>query len=145
MTSPDSTSTRTPAEVVRAVMDGVTRAIMGDESALGNVHDLYADPTYVLHPLSPELPPLVTRDDFVRHAEALASNLVRPDSHRAAGVVVHQTTDPELIVTEFHYETAVNGTTMIMPCIWVTRVRDGRIVEARVYSGTPHPAGSPAA
>jgi ketosteroid isomerase-like protein len=138
MTSPDST--KSPAEVVRAVQDCVTRAFTGDESAMEDLRGLYAEPTYVRHPLSPEIPPLVTRQDFVRHAEGLARNLVRPDSHRAADVVIHETTDPELVVTEFHYEIVVNGATMIMPCIWVTRVRDGRIVEARDYNGAPHPA-----
>jgi hypothetical protein len=28
---------------------------------------------------------------------------------------------------------------MITPCVWVTRVRDGRIVEARDYNGQPRP------
>ena len=43
------------------------------------------------------------------------------------------------MVTEFRYESTVNGTTMVTLCIWVTWVRDGRIVEARDYNGAPQP------
>jgi hypothetical protein len=55
------------------------------------------------------------------------------------------TTDPELVVTEFHYETIQNGTKMITPCVWVTRVREGRIIEARDYNGNAHPLQAEAA
>ncbi|HVT70729.1 MAG TPA: nuclear transport factor 2 family protein, partial [Trebonia sp.] len=130
-------STRTPAEVVRAVMDCVSRGLTGDVTAGADILGLYADPTYVIHPMRPELPPIVTRDDFQRHSAAIAADRATPESHRAADVVIHQTTDPELVVTEFHYETVVDGTTLFMPCVWVTRVRDGRIVEAHDYNGTP--------
>ncbi|MFC4244531.1 nuclear transport factor 2 family protein [Gryllotalpicola reticulitermitis] len=132
--------TRTPAEVVHAVLDCVSRAVMGDASALDDMTELYADPTYVLHPMRPDLPPVRTHDDFRRHASAIGTRRARPDSHRAADVVVRETTDPELVVTEFHYETIVDGQTLITPCIWVTRVRNGRIVEARDYNGERHAA-----
>lgn len=146
MTSAAGT-TKTPAEVVRAVMDCASQMIMNDSAAErrlieARLSELYAEPTYVLHPMHPEIPPLVTHHDFLRHSAVIAERLERtgrPDSHRAANVVIHATTDPELVVTEFHYETVQNGTTMITPCIWVTRVRDGHIVEARDYNGTAHP------
>jgi ketosteroid isomerase-like protein len=136
-TAADGTSPRTPAEVVHAVLDCVSRGLTGDLSAGADILGLYADPTYVIHPMRPELPPIVTRDDFQRHRAGMSADRAAPESHRAADVVIHQTTDPELVVTEFHYETVVDGTTMFMPCVWVTRVRGGRIVEAHDYNGTP--------
>lgn len=142
MTAAAETS-NSPADVVRAVIDGVCRVVMGDTSAMARVGDLYAEPTHVLHPLRPEIPPLVTHEDFRRHAATIAERRGRPDSHRAVDIVVHTTTDPELVVTEFHYETVQDGTTMIMPCVWFTRVRDGRIVEARDYNGQPYPRNQP--
>lgn len=138
--SPSRHSKATPEEVVRAVMDCAERGIMGDRSALDDIAELYAEPTYVLHPLQPSVPPLITREDFRRHADSIGSRGPRPGSHRAADVVVHQTTDPEVVVTEFHYETVMGGATWITPCIWVTRVRDGRIVESHDYNGTAYPA-----
>jgi uncharacterized protein len=132
-----------PADVVRAVIDLATEGLTGDEATqerlAGRLAELYADPTYVVHPLSPELPALVHQDDFRRHAAALRENAPRPDDFRAIDIVTHTTTDPEVVVTEFRYAMTVSGATMFMPCIWVTRVRDGRIVEARDYNGAPHP------
>ena len=133
-----------PAEVVRAVIDLAIQGTMGDEATrnglAGRVTELYADPTYVRHPLRPDLPPLVHHEDFVRHAQAVRRpDMPQPDDFRAVDVVTHATTDPEVVVTEFRYESTVNGTAIIAPCIWVTRVRDGRIVEARDYNGDPHP------
>lgn len=129
-----------PADVVRELLDNIPRALTGDESAAGRVRDLYAEPTHVLHPLSPEIPPLVTREDFERHAEGVRKRLGRPDSYRAADIVIRTTDDPELVVTEFRYELVLDGAALTMPCVWFTRVRDGRVVEARDYNGTPHPA-----
>jgi hypothetical protein len=85
VTKPDRTGTTPPAEIVRAVMDCATRGIMGDPTALTDLAALYADPTCAVHPMRPDIPPLVT------------------------------------------------------PCIWVTRVRDGLIIEAHDYNGEPHP------
>jgi ketosteroid isomerase-like protein len=142
MTTPVKTGD-SPSEVVRAVIDLATQGVIGDAATqsrlAGRLAELYADPTYVLHPLRPDLPPLVHHDDFRRHAEAIGQNRPRPEAFRAVDIVTHATTDPELVVTEFRYEMTVNGTTMIMPCIWVTRVRDGHIIEARDYNGDPHP------
>lgn len=142
MTTPAST-TRSPAETVRAVMEQMTQLLLG-EADLDRVADLYAEPTHVLHPLQPAIPPLITHDDVRRHATALVDGMDRPDSHRAVDAVIHTTNDPELVVTEFHYETVINGATLITPCVWITRVRDGRVVEARDYNGEPRPSAATA-
>ena len=126
--------------MVRAVIDGVCRASAGDTSALGDVAALYADPTFVLHPMHPEIPPLRTQADFLRHFTALrAGTTARPVSREAVDVRVHATADPEIVVTEFRYRTVIDGATLETPCIWVTRVHDGRITEARDYNGQPAP------
>ncbi len=133
-----------PAVVVRAVIDLAIESIMSEDTDLDRLAErlaiLYSEPTYVVHPLSPDLPPLVHLDDFRRHALVIRQRMSQPTSFRAVDITTHATTDPEVVVTEFRYEAIVNGATLIMPCIWVTRVRDGRIVEARDYNGAPHPA-----
>jgi ketosteroid isomerase-like protein len=62
-----------------------------------------------------------------------------PQSRRPVDVTIHQTDDPEVVVSEFTYETVVAGETLYTPCIWVTRVQGGRIIEARDYNGQPSP------
>ena len=136
MTDPEETA-RTPEETVRAVLDGVCRVSTGDASALDEVQELYAD---ILHPMHPEIPPIRTREDLLRHFAVLRDRMTSlPTSRAAVDVRVHTTTDPEVVVTEFRYWTVVDGNTLITPCIWVTRVRDGRIVEGRDHNGRSAP------
>ena len=54
---------------------------------------------------------------------------------RPAGITVHETADPEVIVAEFRYEGTVveTGEPFTIPGIFVLRVRDGKIVESRDY------------
>jgi len=49
---------------------------------------------------------------------------------------VHQTADPEVIITEFEYagRNTENGREFVVPNIFVLRVRDGHIVESRDYA-----------
>jgi ketosteroid isomerase-like protein len=47
---------------------------------------------------------------------------------------VHQTADPEVVIFEFSYVGSANGRPFTVPCIFVTRVRDGVIVESRDYA-----------
>lgn len=129
-------SPSSPESVVRAVMDGVSRLVLGDESQIERLAALYAEPTHVVHPMAPAIPPLRTRDDLRAHFAAAPSHLGRPDAFEPAGVVVHHTTDPEVVVAEFHYELTHGGTTSSIPCVFVVRVRDGLIVESRDHAGS---------
>ncbi|MFG3020001.1 nuclear transport factor 2 family protein [Streptomyces sp. NPDC048254] len=53
---------------------------------------------------------------------------------RVVDVLVHETADPEVIVAEFAYEfTLPDDSTAKVPCVFVMRVRDGRIIESRDY------------
>lgn len=49
--------------------------------------------------------------------------------------VVHETAEPEVIVAEFNYhgQEAGTGRAFTVPCIFVMRVRDGRILASRDY------------
>ncbi len=125
---------------MRAVIDCVCRSSVGDTTALADLDALYADPTYVLHPMRPELPAVRTRDHFLRHWAAVSQQAASAaDARRPVDLTVHTTSDPEVVITEFKYETNVGDQTLYTPCIWVTRVSDGRIIEARDYNGQAGP------
>jgi ketosteroid isomerase-like protein len=126
-----------PEAVVRAVMDGVSHLVLGDESQIERLVALYAEPTHVVHPMNPSIPPLRTRDDLRAHFAAAPVQLERPDAFAPADVVVHHTTDPEVVVADFHYELTRGGTTSSLPCVFVVRVRDGLIVDSRDHADAP--------
>ena len=126
-----------PETVVRAVMEGVSRLVLGDASQVERLVALYAEPTHVVHPMNPSIPPLRTRDDLRAHFAAVPSHLGRPDAFGPADVVVHRTTDPEVVVADFHYEVTRGATTSSVPCVFVVRVRGGLIVDSRDHAGAP--------
>ena len=47
---------------------------------------------------------------------------------------MHRTEDPEVVITEFRYEGSAGGQPLSITNIFVTRVRDGLIVESRDYA-----------
>ena len=125
-------STLEPAEVVRAVADGVSRLVAGDlgqaeqERLLDELAALYAEATDVRHPFAPSDPePLRTREI----GRQRLADRVGPTAF-----VVHQTMDPELVVVEFRYTGAVDGKPFDIANIFVVRVRRGEIVESRDYA-----------
>lgn len=116
-----------PTEVFHRLLAGVT----GQRWA--ELPDLYAEDTVVEHPFAPG------GGRVMRGREALRA-------HFAAGgrlgltmtiedVVVHQTTDPEVVAGEFTYRGTVDatGTPFTVRNIVVMRVRDGQILESRDY------------
>ena len=128
-----------PADVVRAVTAGVSRLIAGNlterekQAQLDHLASLYAEHTDVRHPFAPlGDTPLRTRAELRRHfADALAQ-VPGPDRFEPVGQV-HETADPEVVIFEFSYVGSANGRPFTVPCIFVTRVRDGVIVESRDY------------
>jgi uncharacterized protein len=129
----------TPTEVVRAVAAGVGRLIAGDlteperEALLDHLAGLYAERTDVRHPFSPlGDTPLRTRADLRRHFAEGPGRARGADRFEAVGRVL-ETADPELVVFEFDYAGSVDGRSFAVPCVFVTRVRDGVIVESRDY------------
>ena len=134
------TTSADPAEVVRAVCEGVSRLAPGTlspaerEAQLDRLAALYAEHTDVRHPfVASDGAPLRTRAELRRHFAQVPGPPGRIERFEPAGFQVHRTSDPEVVVTEFRYEGSANGHAFSLPCIFVTRVRDGVITESRDY------------
>ena len=124
--------TACPADVFHRLVDGVSRLVAGDASQMAELTGLYAERTYVEHPMALDDIPLLTRDDVRRHFAA-GTDMTPIADYRAADIVIHQTIDPEVVVAEFRYLGSVGGRSFRVPCVFVMRVRDGEIVESRDY------------
>lgn len=123
-------SSPSPREVFLRLVQGVS------EGKAASLPALYAEPTDVRHPMWPGgLPPLTTRDELARHFGVGMEAVAPVVRFRAEAIVVHETTDPEVIVAEFEYRGTViaTGEPFAVPCVFVMRVRDGLIVESRDY------------
>jgi ketosteroid isomerase-like protein len=96
--------------------------------------DLYAEETHVVHPFDPlRGPALRSREELRAHFRPTGAG-PRLD-RKAAGITIHETTDPEVIIAEFEYRGTVvdTGESFAQPAIFVLRVRDGEIVSSRDY------------
>ncbi|GLY86411.1 nuclear transport factor 2 family protein [Actinoallomurus iriomotensis] len=123
----------TPREVFLKLVHGVC------DGRWEEVIELYAERTHVEHPFHPFAPPpMRSLEELRAHFGANAP----PGAHtghtlrrQPAGITVHETADPEVIVAEFRYEGIVveTGEPFTIPAIFVMRVRDGKIVESRDY------------
>ena len=119
---------RSPRDVFLALVNGVA------EERWEELPDLYAEQTDVVHPFDPlRGPALRTREELREHFKPTGSG-PRLD-RRAAGITIHETTDPEVIIAEFEYRGTVveTGESFAQPGIFVLRVRDGEIVSSRDY------------
>jgi ketosteroid isomerase-like protein len=116
-----------PRDVFTALSDGISEGRFGELSAL------YAEDTVVEHPQAVPRPTRLTGRAAVheRFTGALAGAL----RLKRKNVVVHETTDPELIVAEYGYdaESVETGKTDVTANIQVLRIRDGLIVHSRDY------------
>ncbi|MEU0532140.1 nuclear transport factor 2 family protein [Amycolatopsis tolypomycina] len=116
-----------PREVFAALSDGLTEGRWEELSAL------YAEDTVVEHPQAVPRPTRITGRATVheRFTGALAGTM----RFKRRNVVVHETTDPEVIVAEYDYdaESVQTGRTIPTANIQVLRVRDGLIVHSRDY------------
>lgn len=118
-----------PSEVFLRLVEGVPAR------RWDSLLELYAEPTNVAHPMSPlSEPALVSRADLRRHFER-ANAATAALNFRAETIQIHQTVDAEVVVAEFEYRGAnvATGAALSVPCIFVLRVRDGRIIESRDY------------
>ncbi|HEY1178138.1 MAG TPA: nuclear transport factor 2 family protein [Phytomonospora sp.] len=119
----------TPREVFLKLVNGVCD---GDP----DLARLYAEETHVSHPFDPAgSPPLTSREELRAHFAGRPGVVYPKLERRVADLVVHETTDPEVIVAEFAYEgrNLDSGGEFRMPCVFVMRIRDGEIVESRDY------------
>lgn len=129
-----------PADVVRAVAAGVSRLVAGAlteperQAQLDRLASLYAERTDVRHPFAPlGDTPLRSRAELREHFAGASRLTTAVERFEPVSEVVHQTTDPELVVFEFSYAVTVAGRDFTVPCVFVVRVRDGVIVESRDY------------
>jgi uncharacterized protein len=119
---------RSPSEVFLALVNGIA------EGNPDGLPELYAEQIDVVHPFDPlHGPPLRSRDELRERMKQLAAG-PRP-RRRVGNVVIHETTDPEVIVAEFEYQGISPGTgePYALPAIFVLRVRNGEIVSSRDY------------
>lgn len=118
-----------PREVFLRLVHGVA------DGNRDELPDLYGELTDVRHPMAtPESEPLTSRRALQEHFAVPADVRESLPKRRVVDVVVHETADPEVIVAEFAYEfTKPDDTMAKVPCVFVMRVRDGRIVESRDY------------
>jgi uncharacterized protein len=122
------TSDTTPRKVFEALVEGVAAGRYDELPAL------YAEVTDVRHPFDPfRAPPLRTRAELAEHFAA--GRAAAPGIRREiVNAVVHETTDPEVVIGEFEYRCSNEETgEFSIPCVFVLRVRDGKIVESRDY------------
>jgi uncharacterized protein len=86
-----------------------------------------------MHPA--RIQPLTKRSQLSDHFGVAQPGYTPTLRYQPEAIVVHETTDPEVIVAEFEYRGTVVATakSFAVPCIFVLRVRDGLIVESRDY------------
>ncbi|MGA8117383.1 MAG: nuclear transport factor 2 family protein [Actinocatenispora sp.] len=121
----------TPTEVFHRLVQGVS------DKRWDELPALYAQDTLVEHPFDPRrAAPLRGRSQLAEHFRAAAQGGATGVDFQPRNVVVHQTTDPEVVIGEFEYHgTARHGAEPLsVRNIFVLRVRDGQIVSSRDYA-----------
>jgi ketosteroid isomerase-like protein len=114
----------TPVAVVYALLASISSPIPESRA------DLYADDAYVTHPFFPGAPPLTNKDELRQHFAPGRGRGLRPRN-----IVFHEGKDPELVIAEFEFTgKAPTGKPLVARNIFVTRVRNGLIVESRDYA-----------
>ncbi|WP_033290917.1 nuclear transport factor 2 family protein [Amycolatopsis jejuensis] len=98
--------------------------------------DLYAEDVVIEIPFAPAGVPTMTqgREELRKRFHQAAS---RRRITKADRVVVHQTSDPEVLVTEFDLHGEMEGKPYVSTYAMVMTMREGRIVRSRDYSGPP--------
>lgn len=95
--------------------------------------DTYAEDVVVEHPFNiPEPTKVLGRDEL---RQRMRNMLNRPISVEMTNVVVHETTDPEVVIGEYetHLTSKETGKKVTAANILVVRVRDGKIISSRDY------------
>jgi ketosteroid isomerase-like protein len=115
-----------PAEVFGRLIDGI------GEGRWHELADLYTEDAVVEMPMDPRRTRIEGREAVRQHFAAAASGWFELRAHH---VIVHATTDPEVVIAEFEYEgrNRTTGTTFNVANVQVLRVRGGRIVATRDY------------
>jgi ketosteroid isomerase-like protein len=112
---------------MRRLIDGIT------SRDFESLWQLYAEDVVVEIPYAIPEPNRIEGRSAIR--EHFAAGADMPIRMRAENIVMHETADPEVIVTEYDYvgEVTTTGKSFVSRNIIVMRVRDGHIVESRDY------------
>jgi ketosteroid isomerase-like protein len=117
----------------REIVEKVLRA--GRELDIETVVGLMAPEGYIEWPYRPAGVPgrLQGRSEIRSHLTKTAETLIKFDEYRK--VVVHETTDPEVIIVEYeaHGTVVTTGAPFEQTVIAVFRVRNGQILSYRDY------------
>jgi ketosteroid isomerase-like protein len=114
-------------DLFHRLLDGLTS---GDWA---NLADLYAEDARVTMPFAlPEPRVLHGRTEIAAH---FAGSTAVPIRFRAENVVVHTTTDPDVVIAEFDYvvRLTTDGSEFRVSNVQLVRARDGRIAETHDY------------
>jgi ketosteroid isomerase-like protein len=116
-----------PRDVVEALMRGIA------EDRWDELDGLYADDAVIEYPFALPAPRRLEGRDAIRDYFAAAAAL--PLRLRTRNLVVHETIDPEVVVTEWDYDGLVTttGRSFQVSNVQVSTVRDGKIVASRDY------------
>jgi len=115
-----------PAEVFGRLITGIS------EGRWHELADLYAEDVVVEMPMDPHRTRIDGREAVRQRFAAAADGWFELWAH---DVIVHATTDPEVVIAEFEYD-GLNRTTgkkFTVANVQVLRVRGGRIVASRDY------------
>ena len=126
----------TPRQVAEKLVTGIS------ERRFDEVPKLYAEDCIVEVPYAtagaaPRIEGGAAIREHFAHADAVPFRL------RARDLVVHETDDPELVVSEWDYEVTATttGRTATVANVQFLRVRDGRIVHSRDFHDHARLAG----
>jgi uncharacterized protein len=115
----------------REVFERLVAGISGKQ--WDGLADLYAEDAVVEQPFALPRPVRLAGREAIRRHFAAGSRL--PLELRARDIVVHETTDPEVIIVEYVYDGRVTttGRTLSISNVQVMRIHDGLISTSRDY------------
>jgi ketosteroid isomerase-like protein len=115
----------TPREVFQQLVDGMVN------KKWEQLPELFAEDVVISHPLTTGPQARIEGREKVREHFARMAGF-DADLH-IEDIVVHETTDPEVVVCEQTLRSTFDGKEVRMPGIRVMRVRDGLIVSSKDY------------
>lgn len=121
-----------PRNVIERLIQGIS------EGRWQELDELYADDAVVEYPFAlPSGPARLAGRSAIRRYFAAVSRM--PLELKAHHVVVHETSDPEVVIAEYDYDGLVTttGHSFQVANIQVSRVRDGQVVTSRDYHNHP--------
>lgn len=117
-----------PREVIERLINGIS------EGRWPELDELYAEDAVIDYPFAlPNGPKRIAERSAIRRYFAAIAR--QPMKLSAYNIVIHETTDPEVVIVEYDYDMLVTttGHSVQVSNIQVSRIRDGHIVASRDY------------